>query len=71
MFLALVLVIHCPCICNSTTGAGRTGASSTSARSTGASSTSSRSGGASSTIARSAGAESNVLLAPVLVELCI
>ena len=34
VFLALVLVIHCPCICYSSSGAVSTGASSTSARST-------------------------------------
>ena len=46
VFLALVLVIHCPCICNSSTGASSTSARSTSARSTSAGST-----GASSTSA--------------------
>ena len=58
VFLALVLVIHCPCICNSSTGAGSTGASSTSARSTGAGSTGARNTKARSTSAGSAGASS-------------
>ena len=53
VFLALVLVIHCPCICNSSTGA-----SSTSARSTGAGSTGARSTGARNTKARSTSAVS-------------
>ena len=53
VFLALVLVIHCPCICNSSTGAG-----STSARSTGAGSTGARSTGARNTKARSTSAVS-------------
>ena len=58
VFLALVLVIHCPCICNSSTGAVGTGGSSTSARSTDAGSTGARNTKARSTSARSTSAGS-------------
>ena len=51
VFLALVLVIHCPCICYSSTCAGSTGARNTKAKSTSARSTSAGSTGASSTSA--------------------
>ena len=43
VFLALVLAIHCPCICNSSTGASSTSARSTGAGSTGARNTKERS----------------------------
>ena len=63
VFLALVLVIHCPCICNSSTSA-----SSTSARSTGAGSTGARNTKARSTSAVSTGARCNMLPAVALAK---